>query len=172
MYKLLRSRLLFGSLGCFAVSCVLFLQWLPTLADPIETTVTLGRASKSDKNYSQDVTIRFRNCSRRTIRIIGFIPYCCSGKFSFAVKSVGTMPPELAPGEHYTIECEAGFAESTQHSEDRLERVAGQLLMDIDRQLIRQDVSVCIVASEARRPQLADSNSYSGSFAKRLPSAP
>ncbi len=145
----LRSPLLLSSSICFAAGTVMFVMWWPTLNDPVVATISLGPSSLDVEYCTQDVTIHFRNDSNRDIRVIGFTPFCCSGQFGFAVKSVGVVPPLLAPGEEFSIECEASFSQNTLNADDRLERVAGQLLMDIDRVLVSQDVNVGFCRSKS-----------------------
>ena len=138
-----------SSMVCFASAAALFLNRNVTLCDPVVATIYLGRSQLREDYCAQDVMIRFHNASDRSIRIIGFTPFCCSGQFGFAVRSIGNLPPQLAPGEGFTIECEAEFSKAPKLPDDRLERVAGQLLMDINDILVRQDVTVCIFRSNA-----------------------
>ena len=86
----------------------------------------------------QRMAITVKNCDKRTIRVIGFIPYCCNGKFGFGVTEVD-IPEFLPSGNSFRIEATASFSKI---GDDWLERVAGVVLIDDAKSLNREEIIV------------------------------
>ena len=117
--------------------------------DEVNATVQLGSAQTVDGLCHQQVLLTFCNVSRREVRIVGFIPFCCSGQFGFAVMEAVDYPETFRPGQELRIACEASFSARPGDPGRILERVAGELLLDIDDTLVRKPVLVLVNTTAA-----------------------
>lgn len=129
--------------------CVLgSLAWMATslTADKtgIEVHVDFGAAEIKDGLCNHPVSLTFRNTGSNKVRPVGFVPFCCSGKFGFAVTEAVDYPSQLSPGDAMQIQCAATYSVKPDEPARVLERIAGELLLDIDDELVSKPVTVSI----------------------------
>lgn len=140
-----RFSFVLGIISCFLALLLGAYEYANRTTPLLSVAVDVSDAKLLDDGlYCQDIGFTVVNQSNRNLRIIGIVPFCCSGNYGFGIKEQAFFPNPFRPGDVYYFVGNASFGDAANHENAMLERIALEILVEDESRLVSREVPVKI----------------------------